>query len=311
MPPYDSTIYVYSKYDSSVCTIIQWLNKKRLSFFHIVLTHNVDMSLIPFSHDKIMKRQNIKQYSIYIFLGKYTQTKPFHSLKDLKSWFYNANSNILNNTNTKITIENQLSTLRLDDQTTTLSSTIMMDMHATNSISGICMACNVKDNRPCTYSINTSSNGYCGSHYKCSLKRLRVCIYTDDDSVDVNTNMLRKFILNIKTFTKQETENVEIGILLPSHFTKIDQRTHKEILSTQHHRPLYIFGWNDAIKIFSSIHKCCQWVESLVSFTRCCYHDISSNQRCNNLSVHSKVSYCEHHLGGGSGITTIFNIIKH
>ena len=271
MAPHDCTVYVYGDAKRTI-PVITWLVENRLPYINIEQQHK-----IPHPHHITMERTNGSVIVLlYIFIGKYSQTPILH-LEELKSWF-------TNNKHRNNSILPQLSNLKI------------VILPKPSVLPGMCPARNVKDNQPCAYAINPSSNGYCGSHFKCSQKRLKLCIYQSKTSKHTTTfkeecMVLRGYILNIHTYDAHETENIEMGISSPS------MPEQQSILSTHTERPLLVAGWGDNLTVFTSIIACRRWVALLASFSRCLYTATDTGTQCNNLSKQHSM-FCNDHTYG-------------
>ena len=274
MRPQDSTIYVYG-IDTRT---IDWLTTYRMPYVNIIDPYRADI-YIPPNHRKIIQQCNDKR--VCLFIGQYSSHVIFQ-FEELQHML---------NTDTHAVVT-QLSALSLKKKEQHKNTSVV--------IPGMCPARNVKDNRPCTYA--SHKNGYCGTHYKCSLKRLRVCIYYDKPEQQqqqyVKDMALRTRLLNIQHVNPHTTENIEIGIFETfEYISKDDSKHHQRLLLSNITRPLIVVGWGHSMKCFSTVEDCVHWSDTLPSLTRCCSINDSGTQ-CEQLCSQSKTLYCKHHAGG-------------
>lgn len=270
MYPQDGTVYVYG----NVPNFIEWLHRYRLPYVHIIDTIKKQV-YIPQKHQEV-----ILNYKACAIIGQYS-SYPILTLDVLKSILLTNNISII-------------------DDVHTLSLNEVQDK---KKYDGICTAKNMKDGCSCTYT--SFRNRYCGAHYKCSLKRVCINIYYNNEDY-VHDSKFRQHITNIHHHDKNMTENIEIGITESlEHITKHDMKFQQDLLLSNTTRPLFIVGWGENIIPFDNEIDCLQHINELRSLIRCVYVDKNGIQ-CDHVTMHTKSSFCKYH----SGIIHI-NIVSH
>jgi hypothetical protein len=284
MPPFDYTVFVYGN-TSDIQHIIQWLETTRMSF--------VKMSnprfYTPSRHEQIIKTSKTNS-NVYIFIGQYSQN-PLYNLQSLQTWFKHK----------RTTLTKQLANMNITNNST---NTICEKVPKSY---GVCSAKNIKDNQQCSYTATCPNRLYCGSHYKCSLKRLCIYIYKSNENL-ASIDELGSLILNIFIFNEKETLDFTMSISNPTtmSLTSVEQDVHRRFLNKSSRRPLIIAGSGNCVKAFNTPSECYKWAYSIPSLVRCCF--VSGDKSCDNLAKHDKTVYCKDHIVGGNLIITYHSI---